>query len=439
MTTNIPPVCRALRFIGLPCAGLPPVRVLSFLVSLTILCSASAARAQSGPASVVGEIPFRYIDHNFLDVTLNDSLDAVLLYDPVRGVILDERFARASGLRSFGGEEVGYGGPVHVGGAGSQRHLVTFTRDLHVRNDAGDGIVDRVFPLAPVIPLDSMMAVSVGRTVDGLFGIDILAEHVLEFDFQRERLVLHDTTSFTPPDGAAGLPITPMGGGGKPTIPVTIHLASGDAIDGQFILDFGMGGIFRLTTGFTNEHGFVDRVSPTVAGSESGLGGALESRVGRVPGVTMGSIRIDAPPLSLAQETAGADAYPEWDGLIGLGLLERFRVFYDAPGAQLWLLPTEASHAPFPFIRTGLGWEPVGRHSGGLVVRTIRDESAAVAAGLVPGDRLVSVGGEDASGWTRRQWGKAVDAAALAGRPLELSFLRGSKRLSVKLTVEPLL
>ena len=80
------------------------------------------------------------------------------------------------------------------------------------------------------------MAVSVGRTVDGLFGIDILAEHVLEFDFQRERLVLHDTTSFTPPDGAAGLPITLMGAGGKPTIPVTIHLASGDAIDGQFCM-----------------------------------------------------------------------------------------------------------------------------------------------------------------------------------------------------------
>ena len=107
MTSNIRPVCRELRFIGLPYMGLPAMWLPSCLVSLVILCSATPALAQPRPASVVGEIPFRYIDHIFLDVTLNDSLDAVLLYDPVRGVILDERFARASGLRSFGGEEVG--------------------------------------------------------------------------------------------------------------------------------------------------------------------------------------------------------------------------------------------------------------------------------------------------------------------------------------------
>ena len=60
------------------------------------------------------------------------------MYDPVQGVLLDERFARNHGLATFGGEEVDYGGPVTVGGAGSAQHVVTFARD-----GAASGLVVR--------------------------------------------------------------------------------------------------------------------------------------------------------------------------------------------------------------------------------------------------------------------------------------------------------
>lgn len=411
-------------------------RLVAFL--LLSACTPESP-AQSPPPEVPGELPFQYINHIFLTVTLNDSLEAVLLYDPIRGIILDERFTRRSQLPTYGGEDVGYGGPVYAGGAGSQQHVVTFARDLHLQNSAADGTIDRAFPLTPVIPLDSMMAVSLGRRVDGLFGIDILADHVLEFDFDRERFVLHDTTRFAPPEGAVGLPITPMGRDGKPTVPVTVHLASGDTVDGQFVLDFGMGGVLRLTTAFTDAHGLTERIGPTTSGSESGLGGALESRIGRVPAVSMGALQIEAPVLSLARETEGADANPPWDGLIGLGLLERYRVFYDAPGDHLWLLPTERSADPFVYARSGLGWEPIDQPGGGLVVRTVRGGSAAASAGLLPGDRLVAVEGEDASDWTRRAWSRAVDAAAHGDRPLVLRIVRQSQQRTLHLHVEELL
>lgn len=411
------------------------------LFALLVAACTPEVPAQSPPEPVPGEIPFRYIDHLFLDVVLNDSLDAVLLYDPVRGVMLDERFARRAGLQTLGGEQVGYGGAVYAAGAGAAEHLVTFVRDLRLQDRAGAGsTIDHTFPLSPVIPLDSMMAFAVGQRVDGLFGIDILADRVLEFDFSRDRLILHDPSGFTPPDGAVGLPITPIGRGDKPSIPVTIHLASGDTLYGQFVLDFGMGGALRLTTGFVEEHRLTERVAPTIAsGSETGLGGALQSLIGRVPAVSLGAIRVEAPVISMAQETEGADAYPDHDGLIGLGLLDRYRVFYDAPGSSLWLLPTERSDLPFVYTTTGIGWALVGRDASGLVVRSVRRGSPAAAGGLMAGDRIVSVNSVDASDWTRREWQDAVDAAVLGEGTLDVEIVRPSGAHTRRLVVTPLL
>lgn len=415
--------------------GLRPLAARLGLLTLLVSGCTSEAPAQSPPTSVIGEIDFNYIDHIFLDVTLNDSLEAVLLYDPVQGVILDERFTRRMEVTTFGGAEVGYGAPVYVGGAGSQRHEVTFARDLTLQLEEAGDAADQAFELTPVIPLDSMMAIAVGRRVDGLFGIDILSDYVLEFDFEEDRFVLHDPVTFAPPDGAIGLSITPMGGDGKPTIPVVVHLESGETVEGQFVLDFGMGGSLRLTTGFVEANELISRVSPTVPGSESGLGGALQSQIGRVPAVTLGSVRVDAPVISMAQETEGADAYPDWDGLIGMGLLDRYRVFYDAPGRQLWLLPTERSNAPFVFARTGLGWEALHNHSSGLVVRSVREGSAAADAGFVVGDRLLSVNDQDATTWTRREWAAAIDRAVTEQQPLEVRVNRNAQMRSLRLTV----
>lgn len=407
------------------------------LLAALLTACASPSLAQP-PPSAVGEIPFRYIDHVFLDVALNDSLHAILVYDPVRNVMLDERFARDNRIPTFGGEEVGYGAPVTVGGAGGEEHVVTFARGLTVTagTDPDVPVLERTFNLTPTIPLDSMMAVALGRTVDGLFGINVLADHVLEFDFERERFVLHDTLRFTPPDDAVSVPISPIGRAGKPSVPVTVYLDSGDAVTGQFVLDFGMGGVLRLTTGFTESHGLVDRVGPTVgSGAETGLGGALQSLFARVPAVSIGDLRVEAPVLSLAQETEGADAYPDHDGLIGLGLIDRYRVFYDAPGATLWLAPTDRTRQPFIYADPGLRWEPVGRRSGGLVVREVTDGGAAAAACLHPGDRLLSVDGVDASGWTKREWRAAVDAAAFEGHTLTLEVVRGAEVIETSLQV----
>jgi len=301
------------------------------VAATTAVCSAQDTSPTEDARTV---IPFEYVNHIFIPVEIGEGVTAMPVYDPVRGIYLDSRFVRAHDLRAVGGAEAGYGGPVYAGGAGGAQHLVTFVRDLRVRF----GGMSRSFPLAPVIPLDSMMAGSLGRSVDGLFGATVLDDYVVEMDFDASRFVLHDPAAFEPPDGAVVVPIRWTEQTRRPTVPVTLHLAGGDAVEGRFILDFGMGGAFRATTGFTNEHRLTERITPGTPGQEMGLGGALESIRVHPPALSVGTLRVERPLLSLARETVGADAFPaSHDGLIGLGFLDQYRVFYDAPGDRLVL------------------------------------------------------------------------------------------------------
>lgn len=385
-------------------------RPLAALLALSVAAACEAQEPTPNPTDLLpgtgSTIPFEYVDHIFIptevDTELGEGLEAMLLYDPVRGVYLDSRFVRQHGLPDYGGEEVGYGGPVYAGGAGSQQHRVTFVRGLAVRFSG----LQRDVPLAPVIPLDSMMAGSLGRSVDGLFGTNLLHDYVVEMDFEASRFVLHDPAAFEPPDGATVVPIQWTERTQRPTVPLTLHLADGEEVQGRFLLDFGMGGAFRATTGFTDAHDLTGRITPNAASDrEAGLGGALQSVLARPPAISIGTMRVERPLLSLARETSGADAFPDdHEGLIGLGFLDRYRVFYDAPGSRLVLAATERSQAPFPYVVTGLTMEPFGGPASWPTVAHVEAGSPAAAAGLQTGDVIVRARGRDTRGWTKRAW-----------------------------------
>lgn len=410
------------------------------LVASLITVALTACQAQDAPP--VGEvavpetitsagtvIPFDYIDHIFIPVEIGENVTATLIYDPVRGIYLDSRFVREHGFSAIGGAEAGYGGPFYAGGAGGAQHLVTFVRNL----DMHFGGLSRSFPIAPVIPLDSMMAGSLGRSVDGLFGTTILNEYVVEMDFDASQFVLHDPATFEVPAEATVVPIQWTEQTQRPTVPATVHFADGDTVEGRFILDFGMGGAFRATTGFTNEHRLTERITPSIdSNSETGLGGALESMLVRPTALSVGSLRVERPVLSLARETAGADAFPaSHDGLIGLGFLDRYRVFYDAPGSRLVLVATEHADVPFAYVVTGLRMEPFGGPDAWPLVASVRPGSPAAAAGLRAGDVVVQARGDDTQGWTRHEW-SAMLAAETSGS-IDLRIRRADETRSLTL------
>ncbi len=386
--------------------------------------SSKGARVDTAEAV---EIPFQFVDHVYLDVKVNGR-PAVFLYDPIRNIMLDGSFARAQGFSILDGVEAGYGSTVTTGGAGAQRHEVHFVRDLTLKlAEQSFG-----FPLSPVIPLDSMMSAALGRHVDGLLGINVLEEFVAEFDFPEGMLRLHPS-GFGPPDAAVRVPITWMER--RPTIPLRFVI-DGVEKEAVFMLDFGMSGSVRFTTRYTNEENLLDGLHPTISNdSERGMGGALASRMARLPRIRFGEVDVDSMVVSLAREEEGADAYREWDALLGLDVLSRFDMYLDLRRDELWLRPNAWFDRPFEYVDVGLQFVPQRTADEGLEIRSVQQGSAAEKAGFAEGDRIQRLDGQPVNGWNKRHWREALEERV--GRTVPVNVQREGRARTLRLAISP--
>ena len=77
------------------------------------------------------------------------------------------------------------------------------------------------------------------------------------------------------------------------------------------------------------------------------------------------------------------------DGLIGMGILERFLVTFDYAGKHMFLKPNKEFNKPFEFSMTGISVRPNER--GALQVADVFNDSPAKDAGIRAGDIIVSI------------------------------------------------
>ncbi len=81
--------------------------------------------------------------------------------------------------------------------------------------------------------------------------------------------------------------------------------------------------------------------------------------------------------------------------LIGQGLLSRYQVTMDFPRGEIWLRPGERINAPEAAGLSGIGVERA--ENGAVIVCEITPESTSEKAGIVLGDELLNINGEDLS------------------------------------------
>ncbi len=371
-------------------------------------------------------IPFEFVHHIIIAAQV-DGKRADLLYDPVRNIILDRQYANERNIPLVGGEETGYGRSVTTGGGGSNRVEVLFARNTSLEINS----LSYNYQLTPVIPLDSIMAASLGRHVDGLLGINVFSDYIVQFDFTGERFILHSPGTFKAPDGAVELPITWLEN--RPTVKLGIQTGDTES-KATFLLDFGMGGTLRFTTGYTDSLQLPEKLRPNIAsGNETGLGGALESLVARLPGLKIGDITLDSLVVTMAREKEGRDAYPPWDVLAGLGLMSRFTVYLDVTGNRIWFQPNKRFDRPSEYITTGLSFEPQDFNKKQMVVSGVKEGSNADEAGFRPGDIIYAVAGEQASDWNIREWKEALEAKV--GGRIPIGVQRDDKKIRLILLI----
>lgn len=277
-------------------------------------------------------------DHVSVPATIAGKRVSLLL-DPIDDLLLDRGHARDLGLRAVDGRAAGLGGEARIGGAGDASHAATFVLDLPLEVAGRSLRVGR----AIVTALHEGTAGSLGREHAGLLGTGLLRGSDIDFDPGTRCLRLL-AAEHAPPAQAIALPVSWMRG--RPTIGLSLQLASGERIDARFNVDFGMAGSIRLSTRFVDGNDLVRRMQarePDVV--EYGLGGALESMQAEVVDVLAAAVSRGPASVTLAREASGADAAPPWDGLVGLAWLNRHHWRYSQQRSVLWLTPLASTRS----------------------------------------------------------------------------------------------
>jgi hypothetical protein len=227
---------------------------------------------------------------------------------------------------------------------------------------------------------------------DGVIGASLFRNLVVAIDFDAGRITLQDPERWTPPSGAATVPLTLARN--LPFADLVVLTGDGKRVPTKVVVDLGAGHPISLNIGATA--GIEAPPGAIRANIGRGLSGVLRGQVGRIAGVELGGILlrdvVATFPDDEHQRPGGMDSE---GGNLGTGLLQHFNVTFDYRRATMSLEPNKGFARPFEWDMSGLWLEPDDK--GALRVAGILANSAAEAAGFNVGDLLAQVDGRKVS------------------------------------------
>jgi membrane-associated protease RseP (regulator of RpoE activity) len=222
-------------------------------------------------------------------------------------------------------------------------------------------------------------------------------------------MTLYDPASFTPAAGATAVPVTLTKK--TPHVKIGITVAGRERVERVVQIDSGSGDAVDDDT-LAQSPQKMEIVGGT------GLGQEFRTVLARAQKVELGPFALDQPTGA----TGGVQ-------LIGTEVLRRFLVVFDYNHSRIFLTPNSHLRDPFVFDASGLNlrWSP---DLTSFIAHDVASASPASEAGLKPGDKILAINGQAADQFRIEQ---VQTMLTQAGKEYELSVMRGSDLLSLKI------
>lgn len=269
-----------------------------------------------------------------------------------------------------------------------------------------------------------------GRPVYGIIGNDIFSQFVVEINYSRKFIQLHDPTRYKPRKKAEAVPIKIRNG--KPYIEASITDFRGETIDGQWLLDTGSSNALSL---YDSSLPIPDPSIPAFLGK--GLSGNVYGRLARAPEFHMGSFDftdvITGYPDSNSLNIQITDSL--WYGNIGSEVLSRFQVTFDYFRGIVYLKKTAGFQHDFEYNVSGIEIVSEGDFFNIFKIAYVRPGSPADEADVRPGDEIIMLNGLDVSNMDI----SAVYATILKknGRQMVMKIRRNEEIIKKKFALIP--
>ncbi len=270
-----------------------------------------------------------------------------------------------------------------------------------------------------------------GRRIDAIVGKDLMRRYVVEIDSVDHVMRLYEPASFEYRGTGAVIPVKIADG---PIFEAAIRIAPGRKVPCRLMIDSGGSMAMVFTKPFAGGHGLKDAIGPIRKGVGGGIGGDEETAVGRIESVEIGPYSMPQPVVSLSLARGGSFARTDFDSIIGMEVIRRFKMILDYSRKRVTFEPNAALREPVEWDMSGLMLNATGPALDRLVVRLVTPDSPASAAGLREKDRVVSIDGRKPA-----TLGDAQEALrSRPGRVVRLGMERDGKAFEVKITLRRL-
>jgi len=330
-------------------------------------------------ATTTGWIDFEFFNNNriFFPARVNGVDTVVILDSGAESTVFDTRFAEKAGLKPQGAvTAMGTGG---TSTAGLIRGVTIKVGNLSL-NDLTVASIDL-----------AQIEKAVGHEMPVILGKEIFTQLVVDIDFENRRIAFSDPAGFTPPAGAAQVPITAVDG--LRAVPVSIE----GRPPALFDFDLGNGTALLIFPSYAAAEKLLEG-RPQSTGLGGAVGGIREDRVAVINSLSFAGVTFTGVPTSFPPPGPSAVDSDHTQGNLGLPVLSRFRLITDYPQDRLYLVPGKDAARPFDRDRLGLSLSMTGET---FTVRYVARGGPAEAAGFKQGDVLTLVDGKPTSGWTR--------------------------------------
>jgi hypothetical protein len=307
------------------------------------------------------------------------------------------------------------------GGAGAGTISTAYTRVRSVRIGNAE-LLDQPFLIIPY-PY-SFYERGKLTPLAGILGLEFFERFAVRLDYGDR------TVRLTPLSAVAEHPGTavPISFDWDMDEPIVTGAADGNA--GLFGVDTGNAGDLILFGHFLNQTGLAARYAGGALVIGHGTGGTNTGHRETLRTFTIGGHELRGIEADFTNMKSGAFSAWTQAGNAGLTILSRFIPTFDYGHQVLYLAP-EHRATPIPSNRSGIAFDK--NEPDAFDVVAVRPGSAAAAAGIVTGDRILAIDGRSAEAFSR------ADLVTIVSRPpdtrLTLRILHSGATRDVTLTL----
>lgn len=322
--------------------------------------------------------------HIVLPVSINGSETLPVILDtgmPITGLTLFDHAQTGSVPLEFGPNRA------QVGGAGGDGHHFEARVAEDVQLAIGEvkitGTHVIALPPVPGFPHDHA----------GIIGAELLDNFTVEVNQDRRELILWRPGAYKPGPDAAEVAFEMRNH--LPFVNATLTGEDGRETPLSLVVD--LGATHAVSLNVTSNDAIQLPSGAIEATIGRGLSGDVLGRVGRVRGLSLGSMKLENVVATFPEERhenpGGMDSR---NGNLGMGVLSRFNLAVDYSRSRMYLEVSKRFEDPFEWDMSGMTLYPGEAEE--LVVSGIISGSPAEIAGLRKGDVLTAVDGESISG-----------------------------------------